>query len=243
MSLSAKIRRGEGPIYGPAKRVAGRLLHAHIPVGGPGRVVARGLYAGHVLVREGLIWLRRFLWYEPLFRGQCDSVGSGFKMEQLPYLTGQGRIVLGDNVRFSGKPSIGFNNRAEDEPELRIGDGTFIGHGCGFTIGRSIRIGANCLLAGGVQIQDQDGHPLDARRRREHEPTPAEEIRPVLIGDDVWIGSGAIILKGVTIGDRSVVGARAVVTKDVPADVVVGGNPARVIKSLAEVQVDGLPDC
>jgi maltose O-acetyltransferase len=53
-----------------------------------------------------------------------------------------------------------------------------------------------------------------------------------VIGDDVWVGNGAMILKGVTIGDRAVVAARAVVTKDVPPDTVVAGNPARVVKTL-----------
>jgi len=88
------------------------------------------------------------------------------------------------------------------------------------------------LLATGVRVFDFDGHPLDAERRRRYEPTPAEGIRPVIIGDDVWIGTGAIILKGVTIGDRAIVGAGAVVAKDVPADVVVAGNPARLVKHL-----------
>ncbi len=60
-----------------------------------------------------------------------------------------------------------------------------------------------------------------------------QPIDAVHIGDDVWIGQGAIVLKGVTIGHRSVVGAGAVVTKDVPADVVVAGNPARIVKHLA----------
>ena len=64
------------------------------------------------------------------------------------------------------------------------------------------------------------------------EPTPPEGIRPVTIGDDVWIGANALILKGVSIGDRAIVGAGAVVTKDVAADVVVAGNPARVVKRL-----------
>lgn len=80
---------------------------------------------------------------------------------------------------------------------------------------------------------DPAGHPTDAARRRAHEPTPPDAIAPVSIGDDVWIGTGAIILKGVSVGDRAIVAARAVVTKDVPADAVVAGNPARVVSTLA----------
>ena len=81
-------------------------------------------------------------------------------------------------------------------------------------------------------VYDLDGHPLDAERRRNGEPSPAEEIKPVVIGDDVWIGTGAVILKGVTIGDRAVIAARSVVTADVPCDVIVAGNPAKLIRNL-----------
>src|SRR5207247_2133879 len=92
--------------------------------------------------------------------------------------------------------------------------------------------GRHCLLAAGVRVFDFDGHPLDADRRRRGEPAPADAIRPVTIGDDVWIGTAAMILKGVTIGDRAVIAAGAVVARDVPADVVVAGNPAQVVKRL-----------
>jgi acetyltransferase-like isoleucine patch superfamily enzyme len=119
---------------------------------------------------------------------------------------------------------------------LIIGDDTFVGHDCKFQVADSIRIGNHTYVAGSVSVRDFDGHPVDAIQRRAKEPTPPEGIRPVVIGEDVWIGAGAVILKGVTVGSRSVVAAMAVVTKDVPADAVVAGNPARVIKLLAGQQ-------
>ncbi len=232
MSIVAKIRKGEGPFWGGLKRLARQLLHFHLPVVGPTRPVFKLLYLLHVTAREGVIWALRFFWYEPLFRSQCVSIGEGFQMEKLPYLMGQGRLIIGRRVRLSGKPIIGFTNRTQASPELLLGDGTFIGHDCRFDVASSIRIGNHCLLATGVKVSDYDGHALDAARRRAGEPSPAEEVKPVTIGDDVWIGAGAVILKGVSIGDRSIVGAAAVVTKDVPPDVVVAGNPARVVKQL-----------
>lgn len=71
-------------------------------------------------------------------------------------------------------------------------------------------------------------HPLEPQPRRDK----LEAARPITIGDNVWIGGGAVVLPGVTIGDNSVIGAGAVVTKDVPANVVAVGNPARVVRSL-----------
>ena len=233
MSWRTKLRRGEGPFWGKLKSLARAVLSWHIPVNALTRPPFAGLYRGHVFVRESIIAARRFFWAEPLFRSQCAAVGPGLRMEELPYIQGRGRIELGANVRLSGKPSISFGSAEGDEsPVLRIGDGTFIGHACGFNVGRAVTVGKHCLFATGVLVYDQDGHPLDAAERRAGRPTPPDAIRPVTIGDDVWVGAGTIILKGVTVGDRAIIAARSVVTTDVPADTIAAGNPARVIRPM-----------
>jgi len=118
-----------------------------------------------------------------------------------------------------------------DEPgaRIRIGAGTRI-HGTCIHACRSITIGSNCLIAANCQIIDSNGHQLsfpDVANRI----NTRDEPRPVVIEDDVWIGAGAIILPGVTIGRGSIISANSVVVKDVPAMVVAGGNPARIIKA------------
>jgi acetyltransferase-like isoleucine patch superfamily enzyme len=233
MSIVQRVARGEGPFWAATKRGAKRILQFHIPANGLARPFFRGCYRMHVFIREGLAWALRFCWYEPLFRSQCQKVGPRFRMEQLPYLTGKGDIVVGSGVRLSGKSSFCFNNRQLERPQIIIGDNTFIGHNSALIAGHRIEIGRDCLIAGGVRIADQDGHPTDAERRRAGEPTPAEQISPVVVGNDVWIGSGALILKGVRIGDRAIVAGRAVVTRDVEPDTIVAGNPARVVKDLS----------
>ncbi|HCL6628038.1 TPA: maltose O-acetyltransferase [Citrobacter amalonaticus] len=90
-----------------------------------------------------------------------------------------------------------------------------------------IHIGDNCMLAPGVHIYTAT-HPLDATERN----SGLEFGKPVTIGNNVWIGGRAVINPGVSIGDNVVVASGAVVTKNVPANVVVGGNPARIIKTL-----------
>ena len=232
MSWMNKLRRGEGRFWGCMKRIALALLEFHLPVNVFTRPLFRLCYRFHVLVRELWIWARRFFWNEPLFRSQCESVGTGFRLEELPYLVGTGRIVIGEGVRLSGKSTFTFGQPCPEQPELVIGDRSFIGHDCGFNIGRSVRIGRFCLLASRVLVFDMDGHTVDAGKRRSGEPQPVETIAPVIIGDDVWIGNGAVILKGVSVGDRAIIAARSVVTRDVPSDTVVAGNPARVVKHL-----------
>ncbi|MDA8491357.1 maltose O-acetyltransferase [Kluyvera sp. Awk 3] len=91
-----------------------------------------------------------------------------------------------------------------------------------------IHIGDNCMLAPGVHIYTAT-HPLNAIERN----SGIEFGKPVTIGHNVWIGGRAVINPGVTIGDNAVIASGAVVVKDVPANAVVGGNPARIIKMLA----------
>ena len=110
---------------------------------------------------------------------------------------------------------------------IRIGARTFINYNftaldvAAITIGDDVQIGPNVQLL-------TPTHPLEPGPRRDK----LEAAKPITIGDNVWIGGGAIILPGVTVGENSVIGAGAVVTKDVPANVVAVGNPARVIRSL-----------
>lgn len=108
---------------------------------------------------------------------------------------------------------------------IRLGHGVYINAGCTFLDGGWIRIGDHTLIGPAVQIYTPH-HPLNYLERR----TGREHARPVTIGADCWIGGGAIICPGVTIGDRTVIGAGSVVTHDIPADSLAVGNPCRVIR-------------
>jgi maltose O-acetyltransferase len=110
---------------------------------------------------------------------------------------------------------------------IRIGKNAFINYNCVFLDGAPIEIGDDLQMGPAVQLYTAV-HPLDRATRT----AGLEYARPIRIGDGVWIGGGAIVLAGVTIGDGSVVGAGSLVRHDVPPDVVVAGNPARVIRRL-----------
>ena len=110
---------------------------------------------------------------------------------------------------------------------IHIGEDAFINFDCVFLDLAPIRIGDRTMLGPKVQLLTAH-HPLDAAERA----TGKEMGRPIVIGADCWLGGGVIVCPGVTIGDRSIIGAGAVVTHDVPSDVVAAGNPARVIKKL-----------
>jgi acetyltransferase-like isoleucine patch superfamily enzyme len=147
-------------------------------------------------------------------------------------------VSLGDYVScYAGCSfAIGANGRCS------VGDFTLM-NGALVMADELIEIGSYCLISWTVGIADSDFHPLDpAERRRDalalapyykdRPPRPPIRTAPVRIGHNVWIGMNAIILKGVTIGDNSVIAAGSVVAKSVSANTVVAGNPAVVVKHL-----------
>lgn len=120
---------------------------------------------------------------------------------------------------------------------ITIGAGTFVNYGCVMLDAAPIKIGASCQLAPCVQIATAT-HPIDPEPRRQG----LEYAKPITIGDNVWLGAGAIVCPGVTIGEDTVVGAGAVVTRDLASGVVAFGNPARVQRAIGERDRVELPE-
>ncbi|MHB1134174.1 MAG: sugar O-acetyltransferase [Chloroflexota bacterium] len=110
---------------------------------------------------------------------------------------------------------------------ISIGSGTFINFGAVLLDEAPITIGDDCQIGPNVQLLTPT-HPLEPEPRREK----WEAAKPIALGNNVWLGGGVIVCPGVTIGENTVVGAGSVVTKDLPANVVAVGNPARVIRHL-----------
>jgi maltose O-acetyltransferase len=110
---------------------------------------------------------------------------------------------------------------------ITVGARTFINYNLTALDVADITIGEDCQIGPNVQLLTPT-HPVDPQPRRDK----LEAAKPIVIGDNVWLGGGVIVCPGVTIGANSVIGAGAVVTRDVPADVVAVGNPARVIREI-----------
>jgi acetyltransferase-like isoleucine patch superfamily enzyme len=165
----------------------------------------------------------------------CRRVSGVPKALQPILFVGPGEVALGEGVQFGWKNSplfyAGYCHVEVSTPDSRIeiGDRTEFNNNLMLkSEGEGIRIGKDCLFGAEVQIWDSDFHELTPGRRVGGTPKTAA----VEIGDGIFAGMGVKILKGVKIGDDSVIGAGSVVTTSIPAGVIAAGNPARVIREL-----------
>jgi len=153
------------------------------------------------------------------------------------YISNSGKCIFGKKLRFNS--SLTSNFVGINKPcTLAVGKGAklIIGDYSGFSgvsifCAKKITIGKNVNFGGNVSVWDTDFHPLDFLDRRDHNVNKINSV-PIFIEDDVFIGAHSIILKGVTIGARSIIGAGSIVTKSIPMDEIWAGNPAKFIKKL-----------
>lgn len=172
-----------------------------------------------------------------LFKKKGVTIGRVFCVMGRVSVIGPGKITIGNNFCMTSGNHVnpiaanleGAFYTDSSDAEIRIGDNvgmtsTRMWISKGLTIGNNVKIGGNVL------IMDTDCHPLDFKMRRSS--NVGTQSAPIVIEDDVWIGAQSIIMKGVTIGARSIIGAGSVVTKDIPADCVAAGSPCRVVRKL-----------
>lgn len=231
--LSGYIRRRETRLARILYRVAKGVQAFNVPVIRP---LHAGLYNFHIGMVVGLRWIKQKFYFEPMFKARCASCGRGLTIDNgLPMISSHLQLRIGDNVYIAGEN--GFVAPAiHHRPTLHIGDHTTIGNGTNITVAKSVTVGSRCLIGRRVYIGDSNGHPLNPENR--HEKVTDKEIEEVIIGDNVWIGNGVYIGPGVQIGSGSAIAANSVVTKSVPANSVVMGSPARVVRNLAPDSVD-----
>ena len=225
----AKVRRQEPGIYRTVYRVGKSVRGMQLPTIRP---LGAMLFHGRGLWRTFWSLATSRLLYEQMLRYRCQVHGRVVLDGDMPLVYGPGDIVIGDGVIISNRNTWVVGLKVYPDAKLEIGDRVTLGYMNLISVAKSVRIGNDCLFAGEVKILDNNSHSLDYVQRRANAPLEPEDVAPVVIEDDVWIGTNCMVLKGVTIGRGAVIAAGAVVTKDVPPFTVAAGNPARVIKRI-----------
>lgn len=183
------------------------------------------------IVVYGVFQCPRVFFYSLLSTIKIDAI----KLQPV-LVNGKGKIKIGKSVTFGVKESpyyysgYSYLEARRKESYIEIGDNCFINNSASIiSDGKKIIIGSNCLIGISLQIIDSDFHDLAPESRFGGKNILKKDV---LINDNVFIGNNVTILKGVVIGKNSVIGNNSVVTKSIPENVIVAGNPAKVIKNL-----------
>lgn len=183
-----------------------------------------------------------------IFKLKGVEYEKNFKVFNKIYLIGKGTIRIGNDFMFTSGDCINPISRnlcgciyTEQDAKITIGDRVGISSSS-FWISKELTIGNDVKIGADTLVIDTDSHQIDYRLRKKFPHNQEEAIflnsqihsAPITIEDDVWIGAKCIILKGVTIGARSIIGAGSVVTKNIPSDCIAAGNPCKVIKHLSK---------
>lgn len=175
----------------------------------------------------------RIFWYRQI---SFNAVRGDLRCYQPVQTIGAGSIVVEDGVSIGVFPSphflttYGYLDARSASAKIFIGSGTWINNNfCAIAEHSTISIGRRCLIGVNVEILDSDFHGLKVEERS---LSLSEWANPVLIGDDVFIGSNCKVLKGATIGNGSIIANGSVVVGSIPEGVVAGGVPARVLKKI-----------
>ena len=217
MATSTRRRTGQGAARPVVVRRAPRPLH-----GGP-LTLLRFLRANRMLSFRYARLALRWAWLKLRWRGRLETEGLCFIAPGVQFEIGpRGKVRLGRWCWVGHRTKIRVH-----EGELTIGAKTVLGQECTLSAYQRISIGRECIIADRSMFIDFDHGTAEVDR-----PIRAQGIykRDVTVGHNVWVGYAASFLRGVTVGDNSVVGAGAVVCEDVPDNAVVGGVPAKVIR-------------
>jgi len=193
------------------------------------------LYRLHLLARGLLQTLARTLYYTPLLQSRLTRPAPNLYLYGgLPLIIGPLDLEIGKNCRVSGQTTFSGRGASATTPALIVGENVDIGWQTTIAVGQNMRIGDNVRIAGRAFLAGYPGHPLDAAARAAGSPDTEDQIGDIVLERDVWLATGVTVLAGVTIGEGTIVAANSVVTKSLPAYVLAGGAPARIIRQLKE---------
>ena len=234
------LKHSENPIANRVFRTLKAIRRVSFPAP---RVITTPFYYAYCSTHTFLTTLTRIFWWTPLFKGRLEHVGSNLYLYGgLPYISGPVEIEIGKNCRISGHSTFSGRSCAAYPPTLTVGDNVDIGWMTTIAVGRKVIIGDNVRIAGRALLAGYPGHPLDAKSRAAGLPETDDQVGDIVLEDNVWLATGVSVMAGVHIGNSTIVAAGSVATHDLPANVLSGGIPAKVIHELDVISNESVND-
>ena len=224
------LKTSEQPIARLVRRLRYLLLNFEMPSFG---IVGKLLYVAHSSIIKFFSYVTRVFYYTPLFKSRLKTKAKRLYMYGgMPAVMGSLDIEMGADVELAARTTLAGRSLSNPKPLLKIGNQVVIGWHNKISVGTKVELGDQTYLAGDCHLVGYPGHTLDPEPRAKRLPDTDDQCGDIILKKNVWLGSNVTVLAGVTIGENTVVGAGSVVTKDLPANVLAVGVPAKVIKTL-----------
>jgi acetyltransferase-like isoleucine patch superfamily enzyme len=233
------LKSGDTPLARWLYKLAWHIIHFELP---HINIVARVILAIHKFVTGTFSAFLRICYWTPMFKSYIDGNPRHlYLFGGLPYIRGPLHLKVGDRCRISGITTFSARTLMREglaQPLLDIGDNVDVGWQTSIAVGSVVKLGNNVRIAGRCFLAGYPGHPIDPVARAQNKPELDNQIGDIIIEDDVWLATGVSVMAGVRIGKGSIICAGSVVTKDLPAGVIAGGIPAKVIKTIDLNNID-----
>lgn len=229
-TLKHWVKTADHPIAQAIKRLHKGLRQFEIPAI---PLLYKPLRIVHQLISHCLSSLIQVTYWTPMFKTRlCAPCHHLYLYGGMPLVQGCLQLEIGDSCRISGHTTFSGRWSGNETPILKIGKNVGIGWQTTIAVGTKVLIGDNVRIAGRGFLAGYPGHPVDPVARAKGMPDTDDQVGDIILEKDVWLGSNVSVMKGVTIGEGTIVAAGSVVTRDLPAFVLAAGSPAKVIKSL-----------
>ncbi|OUS19796.1 acetyltransferase ['Osedax' symbiont bacterium Rs2_46_30_T18] len=231
-SLKQWLKTSEQPLAQTCLRLYRALLYLEIPAP---RYLFQIISFVHFSLSASFANFIRVFYWTPMFKSSLAKPCSKLYLYGgMPMIMGLLRIHIGDNCRINGQTTFCGRCNSSTPPVLSIGDNVDISWQTTIAVGSQVIIGNNVRIAAKGFLAGYPGHPINPQDRARGLADTQAQIGAIILEDDVWLASNVTVLANVTIGAGTIVATGSIVTKDLPANVLAAGVPAKIIKSLHE---------
>lgn len=229
------LKSGNTPLSRALYQLLWKIMHFELPQVKP---LSKFMLLLHKTITGLWHGFLRVCYWTPMFKSCIDNDAKQLYLYGgMPFISGPLKIDVGQRCRISGATTFSARTVPHGDniqPTLSIGDNVDVGWQTTIAVGSKVSFGNNVRIAGRSFFAGYPGHPIEPVARAQGLADLDSQVGDIVLEDNVWLATGVSVMAGVRIGQGTIVAAGSVVTRDLPAMVLAGGVPAKVIKSLVE---------